>query len=264
MLFRKDGQVKGTIKFLHDLEKLYVLFVVNDSDLQSKFTENDEDIWLDDAVEVYIATKPGLAQHNYLTHNDYQFMVNLNNSQITIRGNRQVDLDTYGGYNRDYTWDTDFLSSVKMNGTLNQHHDVDKGYVAEMAVFWKSIGFVAHPGDTLLINFCLKDYDHLGNLYQTDLAKLGNKLATPGEWLLFVLEQGSKAQAIPTIKAYVKGRYLYLLLFVLLPVLFLIIKKKNRNAKNGTPTFFARPGTVKATSRENTIVVKDPFACSEQ
>lgn len=185
--FPPEGKKVAIIKMLWDSEKLYFLFYVKDATLNSVYTENDQDVWLEDGIEFYISTEMNKSQTEYMTKYEYQFLVNLLNTQITIRGNEEVNLKSYGGYNRNYHWNTDFLSSVKIDGTLNDSSDIDNGYNTEVAVYWKSLNIQPQHGDTLRINLCVNDYDQEKNRELYNWANLTEGHAFPTNWPLVVM-----------------------------------------------------------------------------
>jgi len=114
------GDQKTTAKLLWDDKNLYVLVDVQDADVASQFTKHDDPIWKEDAVELFIdADKNG---HGYV-----ELQVNPRNATFdswfaTVRPNG------------DPKWDSNMVTAVTVDGTLDNRDDVDKGWRAELAI----------------------------------------------------------------------------------------------------------------------------------
>jgi AraC-like DNA-binding protein len=169
---RGDRDNFVAVKLLWDNDKLYVAFIVEDTELTGSHVGDDEDVWQDDAVELFIDSKNdgdrglnvpedeflrqgGLydkwGERKYLAPDDYHFIVNVRNSLATLRG---VQLDQM-----DYSWDTDILYAVTLSGTLNDGSDIDSQYVAELAIPWSSMGVRPHNGLVIGADFGVEDVD---------------------------------------------------------------------------------------------------------
>jgi AraC-like DNA-binding protein len=162
----------ATVRVLWDSDKLYVAFVVRDTELMGRHVGDDQRIWLDDAVEVFLDTKrngqEGLllpdeefkrrggrydsrGAREFKDSDDYHVVVNVRGSLATARG---VDLSP-----DDYSWDSDVLHAVASNGTINNGADIDSNYVVELAIPWASMGVKPRGGLVLGADFAVEDVD---------------------------------------------------------------------------------------------------------
>ena len=110
----------ATAKLLWDDKNLYALIDVADADVASQYTQHDEPLWKEDAVELFIdADKNG---HGYV-----ELQVNPRNATFdswfaTVRP---------GGNEK---WDSGMVTAVTVDGTLDKRDDTDKGWRAELAI----------------------------------------------------------------------------------------------------------------------------------
>ncbi|MBA3704644.1 MAG: helix-turn-helix domain-containing protein [Bacteroidetes bacterium] len=147
------------IKVLWDSLKLYVAFKVYDKQLNALQIENKGNIWDDDCIEVYLSTNPKYAPVDFLSKNEFQYVVNVNGSFATIRGKKNIDTISNNYENRDFEWKTEALTAVSKEGTINNNKDTDNFYIVEIGIYWSSLQYTPHPGDTLLADFCNHDKD---------------------------------------------------------------------------------------------------------
>ncbi|HUH03208.1 MAG TPA: carbohydrate-binding family 9-like protein [Kofleriaceae bacterium] len=115
-----DGQ-KTSAKLLYDDEHLYVFVQVQDKDVASQYTKNDDPMWKEDVVEIFIdADKSG---QGYV-----ELQVNPNNAQF----------DSWFPQTRaqkfHLEWSAGMKSAVVVHGTLNQRDDEDRGWDVELAI----------------------------------------------------------------------------------------------------------------------------------
>lgn len=110
----------ASAKMLWDDQNLYVFVDVADSDVASQYKQHDDPIWKEDAVELFIdADKNG---HGYV-----ELQVNPRNTTFdswfaTVRPNG------------DPKWDSNMVTAVTVDGTLDDRDDTDKGWHAELAI----------------------------------------------------------------------------------------------------------------------------------
>ncbi len=182
--------VTGTAAFLEttcaalwDEENLYIAFWISEPDIQAQMTERDSRVYLENDVEVFIG-----GDDCY-----YEFQINARGTiyevfyiwQEAYKANRrfqvpQFDLtarnvDVLGGFQdgsryekhpKGKRWafmDWDFPGlkwAVKLDGTLNDNTDIDKGWTVELAFPWSGMKSLWHEGertmkegDTLRIDF---------------------------------------------------------------------------------------------------------------
>lgn len=114
-----QGQPTTTARLLHDGQRLFIGFECDDDHLHSTFTERDDPLWNQDAVEVFI-DPPG-------TGRDYLEF------QVSPAG---LLFDTKIAHHprRDDSYDGGATAAVERRGTLNDDSDVDQGWTAELAI----------------------------------------------------------------------------------------------------------------------------------
>jgi AraC-like DNA-binding protein len=172
---RGERDNSATVKLLWDREKLYAAFIVRDTELRGSYVADDEEIWKDDAVEVFIDSKHdgdrGLnvpeeeflrrggmydrwGDRKFLAPDDYHFIVNVRGSLATLRG---VQLDQM-----DFSWNTDILYAVTLSGSINDGSDIDTQYMVELAIPWSSMGVRPRDGLVLGADFGVEDVDSDG------------------------------------------------------------------------------------------------------
>ncbi|MFK7923232.1 MAG: carbohydrate-binding family 9-like protein [Bacteroidia bacterium] len=114
----------------YDDTYLYVAFHCKDPDIHSSFTQRDEHLWKEEAVEVFIDTDL----------NDPNRYVELQVSPRNICYDsfivdpQNIDVPKTARYNLK-----DFHTAVSVDGTLNQAGDIDQSWTVEMAVPWAEI-----------------------------------------------------------------------------------------------------------------------------
>jgi hypothetical protein len=113
-----EGETKA--RLLYDEKNLYVLVEVADKDITSQFTKDDEPIWKEDCVELFIdADRNG------------QGYVELQVSP------RNVKFDSFFKTvrpNGDVAWSSGMKTAVTLDGTLDKRDDTDKGWIAEFSI----------------------------------------------------------------------------------------------------------------------------------
>jgi hypothetical protein len=120
------AKIKTTVMTVMDDKYLYVGFDVEDKDIYAEYKNDDDPIYeKDDVVEIFIDPR-GEGKIYY-------------EIQVSAAG---VKFDTkFNGRrkNRDDLWDSKIKYAVKIDGTLNDPGDEDKGWSAEIAIPWESI-----------------------------------------------------------------------------------------------------------------------------
>jgi hypothetical protein len=138
-------------KLLWDNYYLYFCADMEDSDLYADIKEPNGKTWTNDVFELFF--KPDEKKLAY-----YEFQVNAANTPLELffpsRGS--------GGYQRFAPLTEIHLeSAVKLNGTLNNWTDKDKGWVVEGRIPWtafKATGGKPKPGDRWRFALCRYDY----------------------------------------------------------------------------------------------------------
>jgi uncharacterized repeat protein (TIGR03806 family) len=156
-------------KILWDRDYIYFWAELEDSDLQSLVKERDGKTWDDDVFEVFV--KPSVTHSGY-----YEFHV--------TPGNVQMDLfipqrgpNAYSLYRSADSFD--FKSAVRLDGTLENRSDIDRGWEVEFAVAWKDFqptGGRPEPGERWTFSLCRYDYSSGQNEpHLTSIAPLKRK-----------------------------------------------------------------------------------------
>jgi hypothetical protein len=138
-------------RLLWDKNYLYFSAEMEDADLYADVKEPNRKTWENDVFELFF--KPDEKKLPY-----YEFQVNAANTPLELflpsRG--------AGGYAR-FAAQTEIHieSAVKLNGTLNDWKDKDKGWVVEGRIPWeafKPTGGRPQPGDRWRFALCRYDY----------------------------------------------------------------------------------------------------------
>jgi hypothetical protein len=110
---------KTTAKVLWDDKNLYVAFEMEDKDVWATMDKHDDKLWTQEAVELFVdAAGDG---KNYV-----ELQVNPKNATF----------DSFlAGYRKNQNdWTSKMKTAVKVDGTLDNRGDQDKGWVAEVSV----------------------------------------------------------------------------------------------------------------------------------
>jgi hypothetical protein len=113
------GEQKTRAKLLWDDKTLYVAFELEDKDIWSTLDKHDEKLWTQEAVEMFIDAD-----------GDGKTYIEL---QANPKG---ATYDSYlAGYRQNQNeWESNVKVAVKVDGTLDNRSDTDKGWVVEMAI----------------------------------------------------------------------------------------------------------------------------------
>jgi hypothetical protein len=179
---------------LWDKKNLYIGFWVEEPRIQAKLTERDSPIYLENDVEVFIAGKDcyyefeinalGTVYEVFFIWQDAYKKgspfdrpeFDLVSQRVDVLGGFQ-DSMRFGKHPRGKRWafiDWDFpgmKSAVHVEGTLNDHTDVDKGWTVELAFPWKGMELLADgrslppkDGETWRMDFSrFEAFDLAGN-----------------------------------------------------------------------------------------------------
>jgi hypothetical protein len=140
-----------TARLLWDNEFLYFCAEMEDEDLYARVKEHNGMTWYDDVFELFF--KPAADKLAY-----YEFQVNPLNTHLELflpsRG--------AGGYLRFAPLtQLGMETAVRLNGTLNDWEDKDKGWTVEGRIPWtafKPTGGRPNPGDKWRFALCRYDY----------------------------------------------------------------------------------------------------------
>jgi len=146
--------LQTNVKMLWDDNYLYVAARIKDPHVWATLTHHDDIIYRDNDFELFI-------DPNNSTHKYFEIEVNALNTIFDLfltKPYRNSGAAVTG-------WDTHGLrSAVKVQGTLNNPLDTDKGWTVEMAIPFKAIASVFNrakikDGTTWRINFSRVEYD---------------------------------------------------------------------------------------------------------
>jgi hypothetical protein len=114
---------------------LYLSLYAADEDIESRTTEADGPVWLDDAFRVIFS------------RDDTEYAIEVSPRAVITDSIRH---GSDGGWSKwDYTWSSGAHASKEMDGTLNAPNNMDEEWVIEMAVPFDSLGLEGRPGETL-------------------------------------------------------------------------------------------------------------------
>ena len=136
------AEKKTVVRLMWDEINLYVAMTAEDEYLQSKYTKHDDELWHEDAFEIFIDPK-GNKKHYF-------------ELQISPKA---VMFDSYlPAYRKNHNeWSSETKSAVAVDGTVNDSQGGDTGWSAELAIPFASMkeggGVSPVAGDTWNMNF---------------------------------------------------------------------------------------------------------------
>jgi len=138
----RPAQLRTTARLTWDDEALYVAFDSEDPDVWGTFRNRDDPIYTQEAVEIFID-----ADADGRTYDEIEVSPH------------NVVFDAYFPARRqgmDLSWDSGLQSAVKVNGTIDDASDRDKGWTVEMRIPFARLHSVPHvppqPGDRWRFN----------------------------------------------------------------------------------------------------------------
>ena len=122
-----DGKTRPTnattVKVLWDKDTLYIAISCTDTDVRAKKTDRDDDVFNEDCVEFFIMEQ--LRKDKYGSFLEYE--INALNTRF--------DAFNIGPLEAVLGWDSKgWRSAVKVDGTINNNEDTDKGWTVEMSI----------------------------------------------------------------------------------------------------------------------------------
>ena len=115
-------------KMLWDDDNLYFLFVMEDADVWSTFTNRDDQIWQEEEVEIFIDPDGDGLDYAEVEVNPLNVIFDLLLSRPWADSGR--------GFAQ---WNPQFASAVQIDGTINDDSDTDKGWTVEVALPWAAL-----------------------------------------------------------------------------------------------------------------------------
>lgn len=171
-------------RVMWDDENIYVAMSAGDDYLQSKYTQHDDELWHEDAFEVFL--DPGADKKDY-----YEI-------QVSPAG---LVFDSYLPRYRKNTneWSSNVRVAVVLDGTLNDGEGGDKGWSAEMSIPIASLdkGKPASTGagDIWAVNFFRVDATDKRPRYSAWSPPLRGDFHALDRFAQVVFEQPAQAQA---------------------------------------------------------------------
>jgi hypothetical protein len=148
---KRQAKSATTARLLWDDRFLYFSATMEDADLFALTKERNGMTWEDDVFELFF--KPHADKPAY-----YEFQVNALNTALELA----LPSRGAGGYRRFAPLTKSGLeSAVKLQGTLNDHTDVDTGWAVEGRIPWKAFnmtGGAPDAGDKWRFALCRYDY----------------------------------------------------------------------------------------------------------
>jgi hypothetical protein len=151
---KPNPPLKTRVKMLWDDSCLYIAGQISDPNVWAYLRQHDEIVFRDNDFEVFI-------NPNNNTHQYFELEFNALNTVFDLFLNKPYR----NGGSAMINWDAEGLrSAVKVQGTLNNPSNTDKGWTIEIAIPFKAISIgnnVQVPGDGALwrINFSRVEWD---------------------------------------------------------------------------------------------------------
>ncbi|MFW6051673.1 MAG: carbohydrate-binding family 9-like protein [Myxococcota bacterium] len=145
------AEPRSTVQLAWDDEHLYAAFRVQDDLLKSDFTEHDEHLWEQDAVEIMV--DPDGDGRNY-----FEMQVSPAGVVFDTRYDTRRQPKPFGHVD----WSSELEAKVEVRGEIGDD-EADEGYSAEIAIPWKAFAAGSPPasppsvGDTWRMNFFVMD-----------------------------------------------------------------------------------------------------------
>jgi hypothetical protein len=164
------------VKLAWDNSYLYAAYDVTDSELLADQTARDhDDIYKDDAIELYLDPQGDGSAAQSMTATDYQFLANLRDAVGDLRGN--------GAGGKDASFNaSSFLAKAVPNGTLNSP-GADVGYTVELRISWGDLGVTPAAGHFMRLDLAVDDDDTDNTTTEEfDWAGLTSNFNKPSGW----------------------------------------------------------------------------------
>lgn len=143
-------------KLLWDDKNLYVSFVATDEDVWTDFGKHDDELWKQEAVELFID-----ADGDGKTYVELQVAPNGTTFDTYLPTYRTYEDTIEGSKLKKYSWTSKMKVKAVVDGTLNKRKDKDKSWTVEMAIPLEDVKGLSKavtpklppsPGDTWRIN----------------------------------------------------------------------------------------------------------------
>ena len=134
-------------KMLWDDEYFYFAFACEDEDVWAIYQREDDELWEEEVVEVFIDPDGDGRDYLELEVNPLNTVVDLSIQQLIPTWDANIDWDIAG-----------LRTAVRVQGTVNDSLSLDKGWTVEIAIPWDAMvgriggGGQPDPGDTWRLN----------------------------------------------------------------------------------------------------------------
>ena len=139
-----DSAYSTSVFISYDNTNLYIAFICNDRDIFSTFTQHDEYLWQQDAVEVFIDT-----DENPNTYVEIE--VSPNNVLFDSYIVNPVDIDIPETLKFNLSG---IRTAVTVDGTVNERQDEDKQWIVEISIPFSEL--VENFDPAMISNFVWK------------------------------------------------------------------------------------------------------------
>ena len=142
-----DEGLSTRVRTCYDNTTLYIAFVCNDPDIWTTYTQRDEYLWQEEAVEVFIDVDD-------LPETYVEIEVSPANVLFDsyIVDPQNIDIPATAAFNMP-----GLKTAVALQGTLNNHADIDSCWTVEIAVPFNDLASernkTVSPGTKIKINF---------------------------------------------------------------------------------------------------------------
>jgi cellulose/xylan binding protein with CBM9 domain len=113
------------VRVMWNDDKLFVAMRGKDDHLESKYTKHDDELWREDAFEIFL--DPNGDKKDY-------FELQVSPAGVVFDSHLPAYRKNQNG------WNSGMVAAVVLDGTLNDDSDTDKSWTAELAIPLKSLG----------------------------------------------------------------------------------------------------------------------------
>lgn len=119
-----DSSIMTWVRTCYDQENLYIAYECNDSDIWSEFSNRDDHLWENDAVEIFIDSDGILNTY-------YEIQVSPRN----VLFDAHLEIPTKTDDDEIIEFNVDGIqTAVSVDGTLNMRKDFDKKWTVEISI----------------------------------------------------------------------------------------------------------------------------------
>lgn len=145
----EESSQSTVVRLLYDDEALYLLYECVDPYIDAEVTEKDGPVWEEDAVEIFVTPNP----EDITAYFGYEM-----NANGTFLDYMAFDGGEQRTENIHFEWESEGVRvKTTLDGTMNDHSDLDRGWVLEMAIPMENFRHLGghippQPGDMWRLN----------------------------------------------------------------------------------------------------------------